>query len=168
LTEQLSTPWELWADTTRSRMIGLSANDLGSHEKWIDDINDISNTTLTFPIIADSERKVAWLYDMINEADMAKPEIAFTIRSVFVIDSAKKVRLSMQYPASVGRNSREVLRVVDSLQLGDKKGVTTPIDWVLGDDVIVPPSVSTEDARKKFKEVREVRPYLRYTPNPKD
>jgi alkyl hydroperoxide reductase subunit AhpC len=149
-------------------MIGLGANDLGSHEKWIDDINDISNTTLTFPIIADAERKVAWLYDMINEADMAKPEIAFTIRSVFVIDPAKKIWLSMQYSASVGRNSREVLRVVDSLQLGDKKGVTTPIDWVLGDDVIVPPSVSTEDARKEFKEVREVRPYLRYTPNPKD
>jgi peroxiredoxin (alkyl hydroperoxide reductase subunit C) len=136
-------------------MIGLSANDLGSHEKWIDDINDISKTTLTFPIIADADRKVAWLYDMINEADIAKPEIAFTIRSVFIIDPAKKIRLSMQYPASVGRNSKEVLRVIDSLQLGDKKGVTTPIDWVAGDGVIVPPSVSTEDARKKFTEIRE-------------
>lgn len=100
---------------------------------------------------------------MINEADIGKPEIAFTIRSVFIIDPVKKIRLSMQYPASVGRNSKEVLRVIDSLQLGDKKGITTPIDWVVGDDVIVPPSMSTADAKKKFGEVREVRPYLRYT-----
>lgn len=144
-------------------MPNQSANDLGSHDKWVDDINDISQTSLTFPIIADAKREVAWLYDMINEADIGKPEIAFTIRSVFIIDPVKKIRLSMQYPASVGRNSKEVLRVIDSLQLGDKKGITTPIDWVVGDDVIVPPSMSTADAKKKFGEVREVRPYLRYT-----
>ena len=89
--------------------------------------------------------------------------IAFTIRSVFVIDPQKKVRLTMMYPASTGRNTAEVLRVVDSLQTGDKKGVTTPIDWTPGEDVIVPPSVSTEDAKKKFGDVREVRPYLRFT-----
>lgn len=144
-------------------MPNQSANDIGSHDKWVDDINDISQTSLTFPIIADAKREVAWLYDMINEADIGKPEIAFTIRSVFIIDPVKKIRLSMQYPASVGRNSKEVLRVIDSLQLGDKKGITTPIDWVVGDDVIVPPSMSTADAKKKFGEVREVRPYLRYT-----
>jgi glutaredoxin/glutathione-dependent peroxiredoxin len=100
---------------------------------------------------------------MISEDDVSKPEIAFTIRAVFIIDPAKKIRLTMLYPASVGRNSSEILRVIDSLQTGDKKGVTTPIDWMSGDDVIVPPSVSTEDARKKFGEVREVKPYLRYT-----
>jgi alkyl hydroperoxide reductase subunit AhpC len=102
---------------------------------------------------------------MIAEDDMAKPEIAFTIRSVFIIDPNKKIRLTMSYPASTGRNSAEVLRVIDSLQLGDRKGVTTPIDWQSGDDVIVPPSVSTADAKKKFGEdnVREVRPYLRFT-----
>lgn len=99
---------------------------------------------------------------MINQDDMANPGIAFTIRSVFIIDPAKKIRLTMMYPASTGRNSAEVLRVIDSLQLGDKKGVTTPIDWQVGEDVIVPPPVSTEDAKKKFGEVREVRPYLRF------
>lgn len=102
---------------------------------------------------------------MLSENDIAKPEIAFTIRSVFVIDPDKKIRLKMDYPASVGRNSTEVLRVLDSLQTGDRKGVTTPIDWVPGQDVIVPPSVSTADAKKKFGEanVREVKPYLRFT-----
>jgi peroxiredoxin (alkyl hydroperoxide reductase subunit C) len=145
------------------KMIGLSANDLSSHDKWIADINELSNTNLQFPIIADAERKVAYLYDMVTEEDMKKIDIAFTIRAVFVIDPAKKIRLTMLYPASVGRNSSEVLRVIDSLQTGDKKGVTTPIDWQVGDDVIVPPSVSTEDAKKKFGEVKEVKPYLRYT-----
>ena len=144
-------------------MIGLSANDLNSHDKWIADINELSNTTLQFPIIADAGREVAYLYDMVTEEDMKKLDTAFTIRAVFVIDPAKKIRLTMLYPASVGRNSSEVLRVIDSLQTGDKKGVTTPIDWQVGDDVIVPPSVSTEDAKKKFGEVREVKPYLRYT-----
>ena len=143
------------------KMIGLSANDLKSHGDWIRDINEISNTNLSFPIIADADRKVAWLYDMVDQQDLSNIDekgIAFTIRSVFVIDPAKKVRLTMMYPASTGRNTSEVLRVIDSLQLGDRKGVTTPIDWQAADDVIVPPSVSTEDARKKFGEVREVKP----------
>jgi len=99
---------------------------------------------------------------MVAEEDMRKPEIAFTIRAVFVIDPAKKIRLTMMYPASTGRNAAEVLRVVDSLQTVDAKGVATPVDWVPGEEVIVPPSVSTEDARKKFGDVREVKPYLRY------
>lgn len=148
------------------KMIGLSANDLKSHDKWIEDINDISQTSLQFPIIADAEREVAFLYDMVDQQDLDNIDekgIAFTIRSVFVIDPAKKIRLTMMYPASTGRNTSEVLRVIDSLQTGDKKGVTTPIDWNVGQDVIVPPSVSTEDARKKFADVREVRPYLRFT-----
>jgi peroxiredoxin (alkyl hydroperoxide reductase subunit C) len=89
--------------------------------------------------------------------------IAFTIRSVFIIDPAKKIRLTMMYPASCGRNTTEVLRVIDSLQTSDKKGIATPINWQVGDDVIVPPTVSAADAEKKFGEVREIRPYLRYT-----
>ncbi|KAK3071326.1 peroxiredoxin 1 [Teratosphaeriaceae sp. CCFEE 6253] len=151
------------------KMIGLSANDLGSHGKWIDDINEVANTTVQFPIIADATRDVAWLYDMISTPDLENLArtggIAFTIRSVFIIDPAKKIRLTMMYPASTGRNTREVLRVIDALQTADNKGVTTPIDWSVGEDVIVPPAVSTADAKKKFGEdnVREVKPYLRFT-----
>ncbi|KJX97980.1 mitochondrial peroxiredoxin prx1 like protein [Zymoseptoria brevis] len=147
------------------KMIGLSANDLGSHGRWIEDINEISKTKLSFPIIADADRKVAFQYDMVDQQDLDNIDekgIAFTIRSVFVIDPSKKIRLTMMYPASTGRNTTEVLRIIDSLQTGDKKGVTTPIDWKVGEDVIVPPSMSTEAAKKKFGEVREVKPYLRY------
>ncbi|KAJ5646608.1 hypothetical protein N7490_002980 [Penicillium lividum] len=142
------------------------ANDIGSHGEWIKDINECASTDVQFPIIADADRKVAFLYDMIDQQDLDNLDekgIAYTIRSVFIIDPSKKIRLTMMYPASTGRNSAEVLRVIDSLQTGDKKGVTTPIDWQVGDDVIVPPSVSTPDAKKKFGEVREVKPYLRYT-----
>lgn len=148
------------------KMIGLSANDLGSHAKWIEDINELSKTDLQFPIIADADRRIAFLYDMVDQQDLSNIDekgIAFTIRSVFVIDPSKKIRLTMMYPASTGRNTAEVLRVIDSLQTGDKKGVTTPIDWQVGEDVIVPPSVSTADAKKKFGEVREMKPYLRFT-----
>lgn len=143
-----------------------SANDLGSHDKWIEDINEVSNTSVQFPIIADADRKVAFLYDMIDQQELdnlSEKGIAFTIRSVFIIDPSKKIRLTMLYPASTGRNSAEVLRVIDSLQTSDKKGVATPINWNVGEDVIVPPSVSTEDAKKKFGQVREIKPYLRYT-----
>ncbi|KAF6224310.1 hypothetical protein HO133_010887 [Letharia lupina] len=148
------------------KMIGLSVNDLSSHGRWIADINETSKTKLQFPIIADADRKIAYTYDMVDAQDVTNKDekgIAFTIRSVFVIDPQKKIRLTMMYPASTGRNTSEVLRVIDSLQTGDGKGVTTPIDWIPGDDVIVPPSVSTEDARKKFGEVRVVKPYLRFT-----
>ncbi|KAK0259175.1 hypothetical protein B0A54_15022 [Friedmanniomyces endolithicus] len=151
------------------QMIGLSANDLSSHSSWVNDINDLSSTTLTFPIIADATRSIAWLYDMISTPDLEKLAhsggVAFTIRSVFIIDPAKKIRLTMMYPASTGRNTAEVLRVVDALQMADGKGVATPVDWGVGEDVIVPAAVSTEEARRKFGEgnVREVRPYLRFT-----
>jgi glutaredoxin/glutathione-dependent peroxiredoxin len=151
------------------KMIGLSANDLSSHGEWIKDINEFASTDVQFPIIADKDRKVAFLYDMVDQQDLDNIDqkgIAFTIRSVFVIDPSKKIRLTMMYPASTGRNTAEVLRVIDSLQTGDKKGVTTPINWQTGDDVIVPPSVSTEDAKKKFGDVREFRPYLRFVKNP--
>ncbi|KAI1778228.1 mitochondrial peroxiredoxin PRX1 [Hypoxylon cercidicola] len=148
------------------KMMGLSADSLPSHKEWVADINEVGATDVQFPIIADVDRKVAFLYDMVDAQDLTNIDekgIAFTIRSVFVIDPNKKIRLTMMYPASTGRNTAEVLRVIDSLQMVDKKGVTTPIDWNVGDDVIVPPSVSTEDAKKKFGDVREVKPYLRYT-----
>lgn len=118
----------------------------------------------TFPIIADPSREVSFLYDMVDEAQIRAFEkdgtLAFTIRSVFVIDPKKKVRLMMVYPASTGRNTSEVLRVVDSLQTADKEGIATGVDWVKGDDVIVPPSVSTADAKKKFGDsnIKEMRP----------
>lgn len=139
-----------------------SADPVDSHNKWIADVNEVGCTSIKFPIIADADRHIACLYDMIAEENLKNPETAFTIRSVFIIDPNKKIRLMMLYPASTGRNTAEVLRVIDSLQTGDKNGVVTPMDWKVGDDVIVPPSVSTEDARKKFGEVREVKPYLRF------
>lgn len=156
-------------DARGVQMIGLSANDLTSHDEWIKDINEVGNTNVTFPVIADADRHVAFLYDMISQDDLdnlaKNGGIAFTIRSVFIIDPAKKIRLTMTYPASTGRNTSEVLRVIDGLQLADKKGIATGVNWNAGEDVIVPPSVSTEDAKKKFGEnnVKEVKKYLRYT-----
>ena len=117
-----------------------SANDLTSHDQWISDINETQDTTVQFPIIADADRKVAFLYDMISQDDLdalsKSGGIAFTIRAVFIIDPAKKIRLTMLYPASTGRNTSEVLRVIDSLQTGDKKGIATPINWNVGEDVV--------------------------------
>ncbi|KAB8336706.1 hypothetical protein FH972_021016 [Carpinus fangiana] len=151
------------------KLIGLSANTIDSHSGWIKDINEISNTTLKFPIIGDKQRQVALLYDMIDHQDATNVDskgIAFTIRSVFVIDPKKKIRTILSYPASTGRNTAEVLRIVDSLQTGDKHRVTTPINWVPGDDVIVAPPVKDEEARKLFPQFRAVKPYLRFTPLP--
>ncbi|RYP68649.1 hypothetical protein DL771_006519 [Monosporascus sp. 5C6A] len=154
-----------------AKLIGLSANTLGSHEGWIKDIDEVTGGKVTFPIIADKERKIAYLYDMIDYQDTTNVDekgIAFTIRSVFIIDPSKKIRLIMSYPASTGRNSAEVLRVLDSLQTGDKYKITTPINWVPGDDVIVAPSVKNEEAKELFPDFRIVKPYLRFTPLPKE
>jgi alkyl hydroperoxide reductase subunit AhpC len=148
------------------KMIGLSANGLESHRGWIKDIDEVTGSNLKFPIIADPDRKVSYLYDMIDYQDTTNIDekgMALTIRSVFIIDPKKKIRLSFSYPASTGRNTAEVLRVIDALQTTDSNGVNTAINWVPGDDVIVPPTVSTEDAIKKFGDVRTVKPYLRYT-----
>ena len=117
-------------------MIGLSANTIDSHGGWIKDIDEVSGSKLSFPIIGDKERQVALKYDMIDHQDATNVDskgIAFTIRSVFIIDPAKKIRLIMSYPASTGRNSAEVLRVIDSLQTGDRHKVTTPINWMPGE-----------------------------------
>lgn len=125
----------------------------------------MTSNTVTFPLIADTDRKIAYLYDMIDEKDVGKANeqgLAMTIRSVFIIDPNNKIRLSMMYPASTGRNTAEVARVLEALQTHEKHGVNTPIDWTQGQDVIVPPAVSTPDAKKKFGEVREAKPYLRW------
>ncbi|KAL4804275.1 hypothetical protein BDV18DRAFT_153227 [Aspergillus unguis] len=143
------------------KLIGLSANGTDSHKAWIKDIDEVTGSKLTFPIISDPERKIAHQFDMVDYQDTTNVDakgMALTIRSVFIIDPAKKIRLIMTYPASTGRNTAEVLRVVDALQTTEKHGVTTPINWLPGDDVVIPPPVSTEDAQKKFGEVRVVKP----------
>ncbi|RMZ90175.1 hypothetical protein DV736_g2599, partial [Chaetothyriales sp. CBS 134916] len=153
------------------KLIGLSANDVSSHNKWISDINEIAGSDLQFPIIGDKDRQIALRWGMIDEQDATNVDskgIAFTIRNVFFIDPNKKVRTILQYPASTGRNTAEVLRVVDSLQTGDKHKVTTPINWVPGDDVIVHPSVNNDQAKDLFPNFKIIKPYLRTTPLPKE
>ncbi|KAL6238902.1 hypothetical protein BDW75DRAFT_227696 [Aspergillus navahoensis] len=145
------------------KLIGLSANGTESHKAWIKDIDEVTGSKLTFPIISDPERKIAHQYDMVDYQDTTNVDskgMALTIRSVFIIDPAKKIRLIMTYPASTGRNTAEVLRVIDALQTTEKHGVTTPINWLPGDDVVIPPPVSTEDAQKNknFGDIRIVKP----------
>ncbi|EGV62464.1 peroxiredoxin 1 [Yamadazyma tenuis] len=149
------------------KLIGLSANGTESHKAWIKDIDEVTGSTLSFPIIADPERKVATLYDMLDFQDASNVDnkgLQLTIRSVFIIDPKKKVRLIITYPASVGRNSAEVLRVVDALQTGDKHRVATGINWIPGDDAIVPVTISNEEAKELFPNFRIIKPYLRLTP----
>ncbi|CAI5755577.1 unnamed protein product [Candida verbasci] len=147
------------------KLIGLSVEDVDSHKAWIKDIEDIEKQKFQFPIIADGKREVAFKYDMVTEEDFKNLEsgLIATIRSVFIIDPLKKVRAMVIYPPSIGRNTSEILRTIDALQLADKKGVVTPVDWQLGDDVIIPPTVSDEAAKEKFGEFKKVKPYLRYT-----
>jgi len=145
------------------KVLALSVDPLDKHLGWIKDINETQQTTVGFPIIADEDRKVAGLYDMIHPNASATA----TVRSLFVIGPDKKVKLSITYPASTGRNFSEVLRVIDSLQLTGRHNVATPADWQQGGDVVVGPAVSTEEAAQKFpKGLRIVKPYLRYTPQP--
>jgi alkyl hydroperoxide reductase subunit AhpC len=145
------------------KVLAVSVDPLDKHFEWRKDINDTQNCNVGFPLIADEDRKVASLYDMIHPNASATA----TVRSLFVIGPDKLVKLTITYPASTGRNFYEVLRVVDSLQLTAGYSVATPADWKGGEDVIVVPAVSTEDAVKKFpKGVKVVKPYLRYTPQP--
>ncbi|MEI6838543.1 MAG: peroxiredoxin [Alcaligenaceae bacterium] len=147
------------------KVIALSVDGSASHNTWITDINDSQNTTVNFPILADEDRKVSTLYDMIHPNANA----TLTVRSVFIIDPAKKVRLMITYPASTGRNFDEILRVIDSLQLTDKYSVATPVNWREGDDVIIAPSLKDEAIiKEKFpRGYRTVLPYLRITPQPR-
>jgi alkyl hydroperoxide reductase subunit AhpC len=145
------------------KVLAVSVDPLDKHFEWRKDINETQHCAVGFPIIADADRTVATLYDMIHPNASATA----TVRSLFVIGPDKLVKLMIVYPASTGRNFYEVLRVVDSLQLTAGYSVATPADWKAGEDVIVVPAVSTEDAIKKFpKGVKVVKPYLRYTPQP--
>lgn len=145
------------------KVLAISVDPLDKHQGWVKDINETQHCQVNFPIIADEDRKVATLYDMIHPNASATA----TVRSLFVIGPDKTVKLMITYPASTGRNFYEVLRVIDSLQLTANHSVATPADWKHGEDVIVVPAVSTEDAIKKFpKGVKVVKPYLRYTPQP--
>jgi len=145
------------------KVLAVSVDPLEKHKGWVNDINETQHTTVTFPIIADDDRNVATLYDMIHP----KASATATVRSLFVIGPDKAVKLIITYPASTGRNFQEVLRVIDSLQLTANYSVATPADWKPGEDVIVVPAVSTEEAERKFpKGLKIVKPYLRYTPQP--
>ncbi|NJP09433.1 MAG: peroxiredoxin [Leptolyngbyaceae cyanobacterium RU_5_1] len=150
-------------DQRNAKVIALSVDNADSHQGWISDINETQSTTVNYPIIADSDKSVSDLYGMIHPNANAK----VTVRTVFVVDPQKKLRLTITYPPSTGRNFEEILRVIDSLQLTDNYGVATPVNWKDGEDVVVVPSIPTEEAKQKFpKGVNEIKPYLRMTPQP--
>lgn len=147
------------------KVLALSVDPVDSHKRWIGDINETQNTQVNFPIIADADRKVSTLYDLIhpNASD------TLTVRSLFVIDPNKKIRLIITYPASTGRNFNEILRVIDSLQLTDNHKVATPANWQAGEEVVIVPSLQDADEiKRRFpKGYRAVKPYLRLTPDPR-
>jgi alkyl hydroperoxide reductase subunit AhpC len=150
-------------DKRNVKAIALSVDDVDSHNDWVGDIQETQGTALNYPIIADPDKKVSDLYDMIHPNANAM----VTVRSVFIIDPNKKLRLTITYPPSTGRNFDEILRVIDSLQLTDNYSVATPANWVDGEDCVVVPTISTEEAKVKFpKGVTELKPYLRMTPQP--
>jgi peroxiredoxin (alkyl hydroperoxide reductase subunit C) len=145
-------------DKRNCKPLGLSTDTVEEHLAWVKDVEETQGVTLTFPILADPDLKIAKLYDMIH------PDQSETaaVRSVFIIDPAKKIRLTMSYPLSVSRNFDKILRVIDSLQLGDKSCITTPADWRPGDKVIIPPSIPDEKAKEMFPQGFEtIKPYLR-------
>lgn len=146
-----------------TKVIALSVDGLESHLEWIKDINETQNTTVNFPIIADEDKKIANLYDMLHPNASDK----FTVRSVFIIGSDKKIKLILTYPASTGRNFDEILRVIDSLQLTANYSVATPANWKDGEDVVISPSIPDSDIPEKFpKGVQRIKNYLRMTPQP--
>jgi alkyl hydroperoxide reductase subunit AhpC len=149
------------------KVIGLSVDEVGSHEGWKDDIKDVTGSTVNFPIIADPDHKIAETYDMLPAtAGIALADV-LTVRSVYVIGPDNKVKLTLTYPASTGRNFDELLRVIDSLQLSARYPVATPADWKQGEDVIISAAVSDDDAKEKFPKGFETKkPYLRTTPQP--
>lgn len=150
-----------WA-ARNTKVIAVSVDGLDAHNAWKSDIEDVAGTAVTYPIIADADRSVAELYGMIHPgAGDTSP-----VRAVFIVDPAGKVRLTLTYPKSAGRNFEEILRALDALQIGDSGPFSTPVDWKLGEQVIVAPTVSTADASARFKDVTEVKPYLRYATAP--
>ncbi len=163
-TTELGTAAKLMPEFTRRnvKLIALSVDSVQEHEDWLPDIQHAVGTAMNFPIIADEDRRISDLYGMIHP----KQHDNLTIRSVFVIDPQKNVRLTLTYPMSTGRNFDEILRVVDSLQRASNHPIATPADWRPGNEVIISPSVSDEDAAERFAEIRPVTSYLRYTPDP--
>lgn len=150
-------------DKRNVKILALSVDPVASHTTWIQDIEETQVTKVNYPIIADENRHVAELYGMMHPGASEK----HTVRSVFIIGPDKKLKLSITYPPSTGRNFDEILRVIDSLQLTANSGVATPVNWKYGEDVIILPSISDADAEKKFpKGFRKIKPYLRYTPQP--
>jgi alkyl hydroperoxide reductase subunit AhpC len=150
-------------DKRNTKLIAVSVDSVESHNRWKNDIDEVQGTALNFPIIGDEDHRVADLYDMIHP----NANDTLTVRSVFIIAPDKKVKLTLTYPASVGRNVDEIVRVLDSLQLSAAYPVSTPLDWKDGDDVIIAPAVSDEDAKEKFpKGFKKVKDYLRFTPQP--
>jgi len=150
-------------DKRKVKMIAISVDALTKHHEWIKDINETQHTSVNFPIIADPDKKVSELYNMIHP----NASSTFTVRSVFIIDPDKKIKLIIVYPMSVGRNFNELLRVIDSLQLSANYSVATPANWKNGDDCIILPSLSDEEAHKNFpKGYKKVKYYLRVTPQP--
>jgi thioredoxin-dependent peroxiredoxin len=150
-------------DKRNVKVIALSVDNVEDHKGWVCDVNETQNTTVNYPILADVDKKVSDLYGMIHPNANAK----VTVRSVFVIDPNKKLRLTITYPPSTGRNFPEILRVIDSLQLTDNYSVATPVNWQDGEDVVVAPTIPTEEAKQRFpKGVTEIKPYLRMTPQP--
>lgn len=151
-------------DARGVKVLGLSVDSLASHEGWLKDIEETQGVALNFPLLADEDRTVANLYNMIHPNE----DNVFTVRSVFIIDPSKKLRLTITYPAPTGRNFNEILRVVDALLLTDKNKVATPVNWTQGEDVIILPSVSDEDAKGMFPSGWKAhKPYLRVTAQPK-
>jgi len=145
------------------KMVALSVDGVESHKEWIKDINETQHTKVDFPIIADEDKKISKLYDMIHP----KADSTLTVRSVYIISPNKTIMLMITYPASTGRNFDELLRVIDSLQLTADYKVATPANWKNGEDVVISPSISNEEAKKMFpKGFKEVKPYLRLTPEP--
>ena len=146
-----------------AKVLAVSVDPVESHKSWINDIEETQGSKVTYPIIADQDRKVANLYGMIHPAH----DEVYTVRTVFVIDPKKKIRLMITYPQTTGRNFEEILRVLDSIQLTEKFQVATPANWKQGEDVIIVPAVSDADAEKKFpKGFKKIKPYLRTTPQP--
>ena len=151
-------------DKRNVKVLALSVDDVESHKGWIGDINETQSTSVNYPILADADKKVSDLYDMIHPNSLNN----LTVRSVFIIDSQKKLRLTFTYPASTGRNFDEILRVIDSLQLTDNYSVATPVNWTDGGDCVIVPSLKDPEVLKeKFpKGYEEIKPYLRMTPQP--
>ena len=147
-----------------TKVIGLSVDPVDSHEGWVQDIEDVTGHALNFPLIADHDRKVSDLYDMIHP----NADDTMTVRSVFVVGPDNKVKLTLTYPASTGRSFNELLRVIDSLQLTDRHAVATPVNWKSGEDVIIGVGVSDDEAHDRFPGFEAKKPYLRVTPQPTD